>query len=880
MTRWTRVRQLFGRGLKADVEHELSFHLDMRVRELIAQGMTPEEARAVALRRFGDYDGSRRECLEIDERRRRRMTRTEYLQELKQDVGYAIRMLRRSPGFTIVALLTLALGIGANSAIFSVVHGVLLQSLPYRDGDRLYRVRMLYPDGTPYSSLSAPDFMSVRRDTRAFDQIEAYATSVFTMVGAGEPREVQGVAVSDGLFGLLGLPMETGRGFVREDHHPGRGNVVVLDHGFWLRHFGGITTMVGQTLSLGGRAYAVIGVLSPGARLPVAADLYAPLEYNASFDASTATQRRSEFLAVLGRARPGVDEKAVDADLHHIGTALQTMFPETNGRLTFNAVSLRDHIAGDARTPLYMLLGAVAFVLLVACANVANLLLARASSRQSELAVRSALGAGRGRVFRQLMTESVVLGVAGGVLGLAVAYLGTRALVAAQPADIPRLDEIGVDGRVVWFTLGLSLLTGLVFGILPALQMAGRTLTQVMREGGRGSGASTGHRLRAALVVVEMALAVVLLTGAGLLIHSFVQVTRVAPGFQIDKLMAFRLSLQGPSYERGEQIRTRVQEFEARLLALPGVTAAAATTVLPLSGGGAVLDFEVENAPPPPANVNREILVASVTSGYFDAIGAPIRRGRGLSASDTSEAPLVAVINDAAVRKWFPDRDPIGHYVVVGGQRRAIVGVVGDVLQRDLSQPAAPHLFAPYAQRTARTIRMVVRTAADPLAHAPAIREALRSIDPDLAIMAFTPFTELVDNSMARRRFYMTLLALFAGVALALASSGIFGVMSYAVAQRSREISIRMALGAHASDVLRMIMHRALVLAAIGVVVGLAAALSLARVIQGQLYGITSFDPVTMIGVTVALAASALAASFVPARRAAGLDPGDALRMG
>jgi putative ABC transport system permease protein len=877
---WTRFRRLFGPEPHADVEHELSFHLEMRIGELVGEGLSSDEARQVALRRFGDYDASRNACVEIDTRLRRRMTAQDYLRELKQDAGYALRMLRRTPGFTVVALLTLGLGIGANSAIFSVVHGVVLQALPYRDGDRLYRVRTLYPDGTPYS-LSAPDFMSVRRDSRAFEQVEGYSAGAVTLLGAGEPREVQQAGVTDGLFSLLGLPMASGRSFVRDDHQAGRSNVAVLHHGFWQRQFGADPLVIGRTISLGGRPNTVIGVLAPGARLPIAADVYAPIEYDQTFDAATATGRRSEFLAVLGRAKPGFGAAEIERDLRRLGTALQTAFPQTNGALTFTAISLRELIVGDVRTPLLVLLGAVTFVLLVACANVANLLLARASARQQEIAVRAALGANRSRLFRQLLTESVVLGLAGGAIGLAIAFGGTRALVAAQPADIPRLDEIGVDGLVVLFTLASALVTSVLFGIAPALQITGRTLTHALREGARGGGATvSGHRVRSVLVVVEMALAVVLLTGAGLLIHSFVELTQVSPGFQADRALTFRLMLQGPAYAGGPQVRGRIVELEDRLRALPGVTTVAATTVLPLGGRGALLDFAVVGAPPPPANVNAEISVASVTPDYFTAIGAPLRRGRGFTTRDASDTPLVALINDAAARMWFPGQDPLGKFVIVGGQRREIVGIVADVLQRDLSRPAAPQLFAPYTQRTARTLRVVVRTADDPIAHAPAIREAIRSVDPNLAIMSFTPFTQLIDDSVARPRFYMSLLALFAGVALALAASGIFGVMSYAVTQRSREISIRMALGAPAAGVLREIVGRGAALAAAGVVLGTAASLALGRVIQGQLFGVTVFDPLTLAAVASVLGATAVAASFLPARRAAALDPGGALRQG
>ena len=690
MTRWRRWRRLFGPEPPADVEHELEFHLDMRIRELMAEGLSAEEARQTALRRFGDYEGPRRECVEIDERQRVRMTRSNYFKEFRQDVAYAVRMLRRSPVFTLVAVSTLALGIGANTAIFSVVNGVVLQSLPYPNAERLYRVRTLYPDGTPYS-LSAPDFMSVRQDARALQQVEAYGNTVLTLLGLGDPQEVQGAGVTDGLFSLLGFKLTTGRTFLPEDHKPGQDNVVILTHGFWQRQFGADPSVVGRTISLGGRAQTIIGVLSADASLPIPVDVFGPLLYDESFSASTATNRRSEFLAVLGLSRDGATAEAVDQDMRRVGADLQKYWPNTNGNLTFTSTPLRDYVIGDVRTPLLVLLGAVGFVLLVACANVANLLLARASARHEELAVRAALGAGRGRLIRQLLTESAVLGVVGGTAGLALAYAATKALVAAQPGDIPRLQEVGVDGTVVAFTFAIAVGTSLLFGVLPALQATGRTLTQALREGGRSGGAGrAGHRARAVLVVAEMALAVVLLTGAGLLIRSFVELTKPPADVQLDHGVTFRLSLQGPKYRDAPQVFGRVTGLEERLRTVPGVTAAALTTALPLSGLGSVVDFAVVGAPPPPPDVNAEIGIASATPDYFRVIGTSVTKGRGFNATDTQKSPLVAVINEAGVRRWFNGQDPLGKHVIAAGREWEIAGVIKDLPARDRRKSAAP----------------------------------------------------------------------------------------------------------------------------------------------------------------------------------------------
>jgi predicted permease len=893
MARWTRFRRLFGLEPAADVEAELRFHVDMRIRELVEHGESHERARELALQRFGDYERARTECVAIGQRRKRHMQRIEFVTELRQDIGYAFRMLRRTPAFTLAALLTLSLGIGANSAIFSVVHGVLLESLPYRDAERLHHLQMLYPDGTRYSALSAPDFMSVRQETRVFEQIEAYGLQTLSLTGMGEPLEIEGAQVTAGLFDLLGFNVAIGRGFTTEENRPGSAGVTVLGHGFWRRAFGGDRAVIGRTLTLSGRPYTVIGVLSEGAELPNAVDVYAPLEFTAIFDATTAQGRRGEFLGSLGRARSGVPPERIDADLRRIGSELQVKFQQTNGALTFTSTPLRTMIVGDVQRPLLVLLGAVGFVLLVACANVANLLLARGSARQGELAVRSALGAGRPRLVRQLITEAMVLGVAGGLIGLLLASVSTRALIAARPADLPRLDEIGLDGTVVLFTLGASLLTGLVFGMVPALQATNEHLLKGLQESSRsGAGGRRTHRLRSALVVAEMALAVILLTGSGLLIRSFIELTRVNPGFQPDGAIAVRVTLQGQLYTSGDQVRNRVSEIEDTLRGLPGVTAVGAGSILPLGGLGALLDFAVQGAPPPPPNVNAEIAVASATPGYFHAIGTTLQRGRLFNTLDHAKSPPVALLNEAAVRRWFPNEDPIGKTVLSGGPRQ-VVGIVSDVLQRNPGQPAAPQMFLPYTQRTNRTVRFVVRAHAgapatrswrggvegDALALAPAVRDQIRSVDPNLPLADVVPLGEMVSRSIARPRFYTSLLTLFAAVALALSATGIFGVMSYTVAQQSKEIGIRMALGAATTDVLRGIVGRAMILAGIGVGVGLIIALALGRVIRHQLFGVDVFDPPTMIGVIAVLMVSAALASLLPARRAAAIDPVVAFRQ-
>ena len=875
MSRWTRFRRMFGLEPRPDVAAELTFHLEMRVRELVEQGESPERARQLAMARFGDFDRAWKECVDINERRRRHMNRAEFLTELRQDLGYALRMMRRTPGFTAAALLTLALGIGANSAIFSVVNGVLLQSLPFKDAERLHLVQMLYPDGTRYTALSAPDFMSVRADARVFEQIEAIDQRNVTLLGAGEPREIDAAFVSDGLFDMLGFKIATGRSFRPEENKPGQSQVAILSHGLWQRVFGGDPNVLGRSITTAGVAYTIIGVAAPDASLPNGVEAYFPIEYGPTYDASTAQGRRSEFLTVVARARTDANETAIDGDLKRIGAQLQNTFPDSNGGLTFTSKPLREFMIGDVRRPLFVLLGAVGFVLLVACVNVANLLLARGSARHGELSVRAAVGAGRARLIRQLVTESLMLGLIGGALGLGLAYWSTQALIAARPADLPRIDDITLSGTVVMFTLGLSLVTSLIFGLVPALQVTNQHLLLGLQETGRsGGGGRRMHRLRASLVVAEMALAVILLTGAGLLIRSFIALTQVDPGFQPQGAITLRVTLQGAEYQNADQIRSRVDQLMARVRELPQVTAVGVGAILPLGGLGGLNDFAVEGAPPPPPDVNQEIAVAGASPDYFKAIGAPLVRGRFFTDADEATSPLVAVINEAAAKKWFPNQDPIGRRVLSSNPRpREIVGIVGDVLQRTPGEPAVAQMFLPYTQRTSRTIRLIVRTNGDPMTLAPAVREQVRALDPNLPLADATPLADVVSRSVARPRFYTSLLTLFAAVALILSATGIFGVMSYAVAQQSKEIGIRMALGARAADVLRSIVGRAVGLAALGVVAGVIVALALGSFIRSQLFGVTVFDPATLATVIAVLLASAALASLLPASRAAKIDP-------
>jgi len=561
-------------------------------------------------------------------------------------------------------------------------------------------------------------------------------------------------------------------------------------------------------------------VMPAGTESPEQTALYLPLEYDSSFSAQTSFARRSEFLTVIGRMRDGVTPAMVLADMRRIGADLQQRFPNSNDQITLTMIPLRDVVLGDVQRPLLVLLGAVALVLLVACANVANLLLARATAREGELAVRAALGAGRGRLVRQLLTESIVLAGAGAALGLLLAWIGTRALVAMEPADIPRLHEVGIDGAVVAFTALVALATGLLFGALPALQATGARMMQALRENGRGALSSVrGRHVRAALVVAELALAVMLLVGAGLLIRSFLQMTRVDTGFDMDGAVSFRVSLPGAAYADPERRLQFFDQLQQRLEALPGVTHVGAATGLPLTNNVSLVGpFQVEGMDVPP-NVLPEIRLLSVTPGYFNALGAPLLAGRMLEPRDDGDAPLVALFNRAAIGRWFPDGDPVGERVLLGAGPREVVGVVGDLMQGAPGTPIEPEMYVPFAQRVGRTLRFVVRGSGDMTALAPAIRTAVHELDPQLPMESVDPLRAVMDDAVARPRFYTSLLALFAGLALALAVIGIFGVMSFLVAQRAREISIRMALGADRGRVVGMVVGSAVRVAALGLAI-------------------------------------------------------------
>jgi putative ABC transport system permease protein len=801
---------------------------------------------------------------------------------LRQDLLYALRRLRQAPGFTLVAVATLALGIGANGAIFSVVHAVLLRPLPFEEADRLVLVSQTWK-GEKAGVYSPQNFLDVEKDARSFESLAAYDTTGVTLTGRGEPGRIEGVDVSTSFFDLLRVRPAYGRFFVAGENETGHTKVAVLGDRLWRQRFGADPAIVGQTVQLDRDRYTVVGVAPAGFSFPQGSDVWRPLEYDTRFRSNS---RGAWYLGVIGRLRPGVSVAQAREEVATIHARLAKAYPDADEGVGGTVVSLHESLVGESRRALLVLLGAVGLVLLIACVNVANLLLARMAARETELAVRTAMGAGRARLMRQLLTESLTLAVLGGAAGILLASFSLDALLALQPAGMPRMGEVRVDRAVVAFAAVLSLATGLLFGAFPALQMLRRPTAQSLREGGRGMLSGRGHRLRSGLVVGQMALAMMLLAGSGLLLRSFDQLRRVDPGFRADKVLTFRISLPDSAYGEETQRAAFYATLLDRLAALPGVRTAGGIMGIPLGGIRFNLSFEVKGRPPLPPARQPSMEIRPVTPDYFQAMGIPVLRGRAFNRGDGADTPQVAVITESAARKYFPGEDPIGKFITLGWGRGEgkpkvggeVVGIVGDVKDRSLAGEKQPEMFVTYAQMPVDMMDVVLRTSISARALLPAAEKVVHSLDPELPIARAATLEEVVARSISEPRFYMVLLGAFAAMAVFLAALGIFGVLSYAVVQRSREIGIRVALGAHPSDVLRMVMGQAARLAGIGVLAGLAGAVLLSRAIASLLFELSPTDPVTLGSMAAVLAAVALLASYLPARRATHVDPLVALR--
>ena len=798
---------------------------------------------------------------------------------LLNDLRYGARLLLRAPGFTAVAVAALAIGIGANTAIFSVVNTLLIQPLPYDGADRLAIVwEHNIPRDRKNNVISPGNFIHWRELNQSFvDMAAVGTTSRATLIGAGDPVELPFQFVTASFFPVLGVQPALGRAFTAEEDRP-RSHVVVISDRLWRQRFNADPGILHRAITIQGEAFTVTGVMPPGfSFLDRTVEFWLPVGFSAE-------QRtpRGRWLMSVGRLKPSVSLEQAQRDMTRVHEELTRLFPDFNTGWTARVVPLRDQLTGEVRPALFVMFGAVAFVLLIACANVANLLLARATSRQRELAIRAALGAGRGRIVRQLLAESLVLSVAGGSAGLALAWWGVHLLraVVAERIPIQRLEVVTIDGTVLLFTALAALAAGVVFGVVPALTGAGSKLNESLKDGGRSGSAARSKRTRSAFVIVEVALALVLLVGAGLLVRSFVRLLDVDPGFQPQQTVTMRVAIPGARYP---QPALREQFFDRlldRIKVLPGVEAAGATSSIPLVGLGAATGYAVVGEPEPPAGQEPVTDVRVIKQDYFKAMGIPLLRGRLFNREDLKPADVV-IINEAMARRHWPNEDPVGKRVKINwdsDREDEVIGVVGDVRHQGLETQPRSMIYWPYLRVAYGGMTLTIRTAGDPSPIVSSVGQIVRELDSNLAVADVQTLDEVIAQSVAQRRLTMLLLSIFAGAALLLAAVGIYGVIAYSVTQRTQEIGIRLALGAQRADVLGMVVRQAAVLALAGIVLGAIGAAVLTRFMRDLLFEVRPFDPVTFLGVAACLTAVALVAAFVPGRRAARVDPVIALR--
>ena len=878
-----RLRSCLSRTrVEAELDRELSYHLERQVEENLAAGMPAREARLAALRMFGGVSQVQEEC--------REMRRTEYLDNLWQDLRYAVRMLGKSPAFTTVVVLTLGLSIGANSAIFSVIDGVLLKPLPYREPGRLARV-FYRSRSFPKFPLNPWDFLDFRARNRSFESFALYTHADVQLSGAGEPVKLSAFRISSGYFGLLGLRPAMGREFDFSEERPGNGAVVILSDRLWRAQFSADPAILGRKVLLDSKPYTVVGVMPANVDHP--GNAYNSVAYGDTVDAwypfvfeGDPTERGSHYVEGIGRLRPGVTPAQAAADLNSIMAGLAAQYPNDQG-YTIYAVSLFDEIVGPVQRLLLVLLGAVGMVLLIACVNAANLLLARASARQREIAVRAALGAGRWRLVRQMLAESLLLSVLGGALGAILAGAGVRALVMLLPAGFPRLAAIHVNGPVFAFTALIALATGLFFGLVPALQSSRTDLQQGLREGGRSGTAGRGQtRLRAVLVVAEVGLACMLLVGAGVMLRSFVNLLHSDPGFQAEHVLTAQVSLPSSRYKTIASMAGFDRNLLTKLSSLPGVQAAGMGTDLPWTGydenmGG----FTIEGkAPPPREHFHARFHAAS--PDYFRAAGIPLVSGRYFSERDTKDAPRALLINQTMARRYWPNEDPVGKRIDFFDDKPKesdwfrIVGVVGDVKDTPESAGAEPAFWWALAQQPfgIGNYSIILRATAEAPQLTTQLRLAVRELDPSLAVAHVRLLDQIAAESYSTPRIALYLVGLFAALALTLAAIGIYGVVSYSVSRRMHEFGMRVALGAGRWDVMRLVLWQGVTLTAIGAALGLGAAVFFARSLDSMLYGVSGKDPLTLICVGAMAVFTAALACYPPARRATGADPIASLR--
>jgi len=817
---------------------------------------------------------------------------------LAQDIRYALRAFARNPGFTLAAVLSLAIGIGANTSIFSVANALLLRSLPYKNADRLVILWNRSPGLNITEDWFSPaQYLDIKNGHQGFEQLAIAIGGNFNLTGEGEPERVGVARVSSNLLPMLGVSAARGRLFMPEQDSPGTAATAVLTDGMWARRYGRDPRILGKSITVNGQPYEVVGILPQNFTLPrevlplldgtEQTEIFLPLP----LAAGAAQTRTNEDYNIVGKLKPGVTVAQAQAEMDTITARLRRDYPENyppNGGLTFSILPLLEQVVGNVRPALLVLLGSVAFVLLIACANVANLLLSRAVGRQQEIAVRTALGASRWRIVRQLLTESVLLALGGGALGILICLWSVQWMRLLGTKSIPRLQDVGIDGRVLLFTVLLSVCSGILFGLVPALRVSRLDLNSTLKDASRGSASTSavwgrGNNVRRLLVVTELALSVVLLIGAGLLIRSFARLQNVSPGFSPHNVLTFDLTMTGKKYGDKQALLNTYRQLWERLEHVPGVTASGGVTSLPLSQAYAWTPITVEGRAPLPGEKFLNADERVVGGHYFEAMGIPLRRGRLFNQQDDASKPPVLVVDEYMAEQLWPGQDPIGkriHIVELPSDDpwQTVVGVVGRVKQDTLDSDPRIAFYLPQTQYPTRAMTVALRSGANPTGVLSAVRNELKNLDPDLPMYDVRTMQQRVDESLARRRFSMLLLAVFAGVALTLATVGIYGVMAYLVSQGTREIGIRIALGATQHNILSLIVRQGMALALAGVAIGLAGAFLLTRLIRGLLFGVAATDPVTFVGIALLLALVALLASYIPARRAARVDPLVALR--
>jgi predicted permease len=854
------------------VDSELAFHLEMRVRELVARGMTPDAARIAALTRFGDVDSITEACRELGRRRNNDMRRTEWLTELGHDLRYALRGLRASPGFTAVALLTLAMGIGASTTIFSVANAVLLRPFPYHQPDRIVRLYETNPT-TETFSISEPNYLDWRQRVRGISQLAAFTGQSASLIGDGDPQQLNALLVTPSFFPLLGVRQVLGRVFTEDEAKPGApARVVVLSYDLWQTRFGGDASIVGRTINLSGASYEVVGVMPQELGFPGYPQLFAPLA------PSPSSRRDDHLLGVIGRLAPNVTVERALEEMRAVARDVARQYPTTNDGWGANVTSLEEWLVGrELRTRVQVLLVAVGLLLLMGCVNVANLLLSRATARHREMSVRAALGAGRSRIVRQLLTESLVLALIGAAIGVALTTVAVPMLRDVGQTAIPRLDELSIDWRVVVFGVAASLVTGILFGIAPAMQASRTDLNDVLRSGGRVAAAG---RLRSILIVTSVALALVLLVGAGLVGRSFERLMRVDYGFRAEGVFTASVGLPNERYAQREQRVAFYSEALRRVSETPGVRAVGFTNIAPFSGGNTNISYTAVGRTPASPGEFLSANWRSVSAGYFPAIGVSLKKGRVFTETDGLQAPRVIVISETMARRVWPGEDALGKQITLAGNATpwTVVGIVGDIRDQLLQTEPEPLMYLSFLQVPWQNMWLLVRTTGDPMALAPAVRREIHAVDPLLPVANEQPLERFVSQIAAAPRFTALIFGLFASAALVLAVVGVYGLVAYSVTQRTREIGVRLALGATPSSIVGGVVRHGVGLAGFGIAIGLWAAYALSRFMQGILYDVAATDAVTYLAVAALLVSCAVAASILPARWAARLDPVRALR--